>query len=76
MRVTNAEYSLYTFDASMALIGGYAALIWQVLSILLSWFQDFSYKNELALALYTREKKHKQNWLFFGLMTKVIGAFD
>ena len=41
------------------MIGGYAALIWQVLSILLSWYQEFSYSNELTNALFTREKEHR-----------------
>ena len=50
-----------TLDGSLALVGGYSALIWQLLSILLSKFQSFSFNNELAQSLYTREKSKKKS---------------
>ena len=46
--VLDTQFSVYTLDGAFALIGGYAALIWQFLSIMLSWYQDFSYSNALA----------------------------
>lgn len=55
--VEEIEYSLDTLDECMALVGGYAALIWQILSILLSWYQDFSYTNYLTMQLYTSDKR-------------------
>ena len=56
MEILSSEFTLQTLDGSLALVGGYSALIWSILSILLSWYQEFSYSNELALALYTRDK--------------------
>lgn len=48
---------MVTLDACLALVGGYAALIWQILSVLLSWYQDFSYTNTLTMQLYTADKR-------------------
>ena len=44
-RVTKSEYVVYSIDAAFAMLGGYAALIWQIVSICLSWYQEFSYSN-------------------------------
>ena len=42
-QVEHTEYSLITVDAQLALYGGYSALMWQILSILLSWYQQSDY---------------------------------
>mgnify|MGYP000415585557 CR=1 FL=1 len=57
--IESMEYNLVTFDAQLALVGGYAAIIWQILSILLSWYQDFSFSNQLSMMLYTRDKESR-----------------
>lgn len=58
--VANVEYQVYSFDASLGLLGGYAALIWQLLSVFISWYQDFSYNNALAIRLYTQDKHDRK----------------
>ena len=45
-----------TLDASLAFLGGYAALIWQLLSVLLSWYEDFALSNSLTMKLFKRDK--------------------
>ena len=37
-QISYEEYVTYTFDSSFALLGGYAAIIWQILSVVLSWY--------------------------------------
>ena len=48
-RIVETQYVMLSFDAAMALLGGYAALIWQILGLLVGWHQDFSYNNALGL---------------------------
>ena len=33
-----AEYSMLTFDAIMGVLGGYSALIWSCLGVLVGWY--------------------------------------
>ena len=54
--VYNTSYVMYSFDAALAVLGGYAALTWQIMAILLGWHQDLSYSNALGLELFTRDK--------------------
>ena len=41
---------------SLAFIGGYTAIAWQIVSILIGSYQSFSYEHSLVAALYTEEK--------------------
>ena len=36
-QVESTEYSLVTIDDQFALFGGYSALVWSILSFLVSW---------------------------------------
>ena len=39
---------MLTLDASFGLLGGYTALIWSSMAILVGWYQEFSFSNELG----------------------------
>ena len=56
-RIVETQYVMLSFDTTMALLGGYATIIWQILGLLVGWHQDFSYNNALGLQLFTREKR-------------------
>ena len=50
------EYVYYTVDGAMAIVGGYSAIVWGLLSMMLSGYEDFKHQNFLAKELYTIEK--------------------
>ena len=52
-------YSVNSFDLAFAFIGGYSALIWQILGFLLGGYQAFSYDRLLVRRLFTEEKKQR-----------------
>ena len=54
--VTSSEYVIYSFDMSLAFIGGYTAIAWQVVGILIGAYQSFSYELTMVASLYTEVK--------------------
>ena len=54
--VTSEEYVIYSFDMSLAFIGGYTAIAWQVVGILIGAYQSFSYELTMIASLYTEVK--------------------
>lgn len=56
MQLDHQDYQIYSFDASLAFLGGYAALLWQIASLILSGWQDFAYSNTLTTELYSNSK--------------------
>ena len=65
---------MVSFDASIALLGGYAALVWQVIGLLVGWYQDFSYNNSLALQLYMKDKPRGKTESDEGIQAKIESA--
>ena len=55
--VLETEYTMYTFDSSFALFGGYATLTWSIISVLISWYQDQSFNDKLSKSLYSKLSK-------------------
>ena len=51
-KVVDSEFVLYSFETSLALIGGYSTLIWALISLSISWYQEFDYRNSIASSLY------------------------
>jgi len=52
LEVSHSEYEMFTLDAALGLLGGYSAIIWSVLSILLSSYQAFTLDNSLIGAIF------------------------
>ena len=52
-------FTVNSFDLSIALIGGYSALIWQLFGFLIGSYQEFKYNSELISHLCTEEKKQR-----------------
>ena len=56
--MVNQDYSIYSIDASLAFIGGYTALFWQIASILVGSYQAYSYESDLINKLFTVDKSN------------------
>lgn len=54
--IISSQYNLLTLDTTLALLGGYAAVVWFLLQLTVSSYQDFAYKHSLLKLLYTRKR--------------------
>jgi len=50
--VYRTEYGMFTLDAALGLLGGYSAIIWSVLALVLSPYQSFMLDTSLIRAVY------------------------
>lgn len=53
-------YTIYSLDQALAVIGGYAGIIWQIINFLIGGYQDFKFEMSLMRSLYTRDKKRRK----------------
>lgn len=59
--IITTEYSINSLDVSLAFLGGYTAIAWQLASLLIGAYQTFSYESTLMSLLYTEEKSSSSN---------------
>ena len=58
--VYQSEYTVSSIDTSLAVLGGYSAIVWYILSALLNWYQQWHYNNALVVNLYTTSDNRRQ----------------
>ena len=54
--IMTGSYSIYSFDVSLAFIGGYIAMAWSFVNLFIGGYQNYSYERTLISKLYTEEK--------------------
>jgi len=50
---------VFTFDQVLAYIGGYAGIVWAIISGLVGGYQSFRYESHLMRSMYTEDKKDR-----------------
>ena len=59
--IYQSEFTVSSIDTSIAVLGGYSAIVWYVLSALLTWYQQWHYNNALVVNLYTTNGNRRNN---------------
>lgn len=55
--IIEGSYSIYSWDVSLAFIGGYIAMAWSFVNLFIGCYQNYSYERTLISKLYTEEKQ-------------------